>query len=62
MHMLPPFCIKTNLRENRLFAAEWAVGEKKLVIMLKNALKIRQVLVGELTSSYPCFDTNSAHI
>ena len=62
MHMLSPFCIKTNLRENRFFAAERAVGENKLVIMLKNALKIRQVLVGELTSSYPCFDTNSAHI
>jgi len=26
MHMLTPFCIKTNLRENWLFAAEWAVG------------------------------------
>ena len=44
MHMLSPFCIKTNLRENRFFAAEWAVGEKKLVIMLKNLLKRRQKL------------------
>jgi len=22
----PPFCIKTNLRENRIFAVGWAVG------------------------------------
>ena len=29
MHMLPPFCIKTNLRENRLFAAEWEIGGEK---------------------------------
>ena len=28
IHMLTPFCIKTNLRENRFFAAWWAiVGE-----------------------------------
>ncbi|MFC2814298.1 MAG: hypothetical protein ACFN4S_10875, partial [Prevotella conceptionensis] len=29
IHMLTPFCIKTNLRENRFFAARWAVGEQK---------------------------------
>jgi len=22
----PPFCIKTNLRENRFFAVRWAIG------------------------------------
>ena len=27
MHRLPSFCIKTSLRENRFFAARWAVGE-----------------------------------
>jgi hypothetical protein len=26
IHCLPPFSIETNLRENRFFAAEWAVG------------------------------------
>ena len=26
---LPPFCIKTNLRENRLFAARRAIGGQK---------------------------------
>ena len=30
MHMLPPLCIKTNLRKNRFFAVERAVGEKKV--------------------------------
>jgi len=29
IHRLPPFCIKTNLRENRLFAARRAIGEQK---------------------------------
>jgi len=29
IHKPAPFCIKTNLRENRFFAASWAVGEKK---------------------------------
>jgi len=24
--MLTSFCIKTNLRENRFFAARWAIG------------------------------------
>jgi len=27
--MLTPFDIKTNLRENRIFATRWAVGERK---------------------------------
>ncbi|MFC2516693.1 MAG: hypothetical protein ACFNVO_06965, partial [Prevotella sp.] len=26
---LTPFCIKTNLRENRFFAARWAFGGRK---------------------------------
>ena len=29
IHKLPPFCIKTNLRENRFFAARRAVGERE---------------------------------
>jgi len=29
MHMLSPFCIKNNLRENRLFAAKWEIGGEK---------------------------------
>ena len=29
MHMLTPFCIKTNLRENRFFAARRTIGGKK---------------------------------
>ena len=29
MHMLPPFCIKTNLRENRFFAPRWTIGRQK---------------------------------
>jgi len=29
MHMLTLFCIKTNLRENRFFAAKWAIDERK---------------------------------
>ena len=29
IHMLTPFCIKTNLRENRFFAAKWTIGGKK---------------------------------
>ena len=29
MHMLPLFCIKTNLRENRFFAARLAIGDEK---------------------------------
>ena len=26
IHKLTPFCVKTNLRENRIFAARWALG------------------------------------
>jgi len=29
MHMLTLFSIKTNLRENRVFAMSWAVGSGK---------------------------------
>ena len=29
IHILPPFCIKTNLRENRFFEAWWAIGGQK---------------------------------
>jgi len=29
MHWLTPFCGKTNLRENRLFAARWAIDCQK---------------------------------
>ena len=29
IRMLPPFGTKTNLRENRIFAARWAVGGQK---------------------------------
>jgi len=29
IHKLPPFRIKTNLRENRFFATRWAVGGQK---------------------------------
>ena len=29
IHMLSPFYIKTNLRENRFFAGKWTVGGKK---------------------------------
>jgi len=28
-HRLTLFCIETNLRENRFFAARWAIGEQK---------------------------------
>ena len=28
IHSLPPFCTKTNPRENRFFAARWAIGGK----------------------------------
>ena len=29
MHMLTIFCIKINLRENRIFAARWAIGGRE---------------------------------
>jgi len=30
---LPPFGIKTNLRENRFFAARWAIGGQKWLFL-----------------------------
>ena len=36
IHGLPPFYIKTNLRENRLFAPWWAIGEKNRSHNVKN--------------------------
>ena len=36
---LPPFCIKTNLRENRLFAARRAIGEQKCTQNVKFSTK-----------------------
>jgi len=42
-HRPPPYCIKTNLRENRFFAARWAIGEWKgthnVKIFTKNRTK-----------------------
>ena len=35
-HKLTPFSIKTNLRENRFFAARWAVGGEKGSHSVKN--------------------------
>jgi len=29
IHILTAFCIKTNLRENRFFAARWAIGDQE---------------------------------
>ena len=43
MHMLTLFCIKTNLRENRFFAAKWALVDEKdthnVKILTKNQTK-----------------------
>ena len=40
-----PFCPQTNLRENRLFAARWAIGRKKdthkVKILAENQTKQR---------------------
>ena len=36
IHSLPPFYIKTNLRENRLFAPWWAIGGKNRSHNVKN--------------------------
>ena len=36
MHILTSFCIKTNLRENRFFAARWTIGGKKDTHRVKN--------------------------
>ncbi|OFQ17606.1 hypothetical protein HMPREF2955_10900 [Prevotella sp. HMSC073D09] len=29
IHILTPLCVKTNPRENRFFAARWAIGDEK---------------------------------
>ena len=42
MHMLTLFCIKTNFRENRFFAASGRLVTKRALIMLNFLLKIRQ--------------------
>ena len=41
MHMLTLFCIKTNLRENRLFSAEWTIDEQERPHNVKNYTKKR---------------------
>ena len=44
MHMLTLFCIKTNFRENRFFAAKWALVDEKgthnVKILTKNHTKL----------------------
>ena len=44
MHMLTLFCIKTNFRENRFFAARWALVDEKgthnVKILTKNHTKL----------------------
>ena len=44
MHMLTLFCIKTNLRENRFFAARWAMvdenGTHNVKFLAKNCTKV----------------------
>ena len=44
MHMLTIFCIKTNVRENRFFAAKWALVDEKgthnVKILTKNHTKL----------------------
>jgi len=47
IHMLTPFCIKTNLRENRFFAARWAVVDKKGTHSVKISAEKTTNLVGE---------------
>ena len=37
-----PFCIKTNLRENRFLRSGWRLADKKALTMLKFLLKSRQ--------------------
>ena len=39
IHSLTPFCIKTNLRENRFFAARWAIWLVKRVLIMLNFLQ-----------------------
>ena len=45
----PPYCIKTNLRENRFFAARWAVAGKKVTHNVKIYTK-KITMVDEGTS------------
>ena len=49
IRMLTPFGIKTNLRENRFFAARWAVGDKMGTHHVK-ILTEKITAVGRLTS------------
>ena len=39
IHRPTPFCIKTNLRENRFFAARWAIWLVKRVLIMLNFLQ-----------------------
>ena len=49
MHMLTPFCIKTNLRENRFFAERRTIGGKKSTHNVKILTK-KFTLIEGLTS------------
>ena len=49
IHIQIPFCIKTNLRENRFFAARWAVAGKKVTHNVKIYTK-KITMVDEGTS------------
>jgi len=49
IQILIPFCIKTNLRENRFFAARWSVAGKKVTHNVKIYTK-KITLVDESTS------------
>ena len=49
MHMLTPFCIKINPRENRLFAARRTIGGKKSTHNVKILIK-KFTMVEGLTS------------
>ena len=35
IHILIPFCIKTNFRENRFFGTRWAIGSEKAIPCVK---------------------------
>jgi hypothetical protein len=35
IHLLPPFCIKTNFRENRFLGTRWAIGSEKAIPYVK---------------------------
>ena len=48
VYKLTSFCIKTNLRENRFFAARWAVAGKKCTRNVKIYTK-KVTLVDEST-------------